>query len=395
MNVAIVYPAALAIGRDRGDGSLWYRTNRPRAENDRNTWKAHWAGMQLALSSGIPIIGILKDAYSNRCSLQHTFDCSDARYEADGNAFWLKLTPRNGVGTDVDSISIDELTVRSTSPLAFDPQEQAYAVIVENDISQWSDETGALFHYPRRYKSLLLEGTRVVYYKGTLRDEQFAKVRKSREPHYFGIGRIGKSYPDLASEKGDLFALIEGFAEFKDALPIKSGGQPFEEIPASRTANYWRDGVRKISKTVYENILSGQELLVVVDTEPNGLSTAVDDDLTSGVEGDQTKRYVTTYERKGRLRRQAIAIHGATCKACDMSFLERYGSHAAGFIHVHHVVPISEFDGPTVVDPATDLIPVCANCHAVIHRNRTSTLTVEGVKALLEAAKSPTSKVTP
>lgn len=37
-----------------------------------------------------------------------------------------------------------------------------YAVIVENDISAWADETGVLYHFPKRYLELLNPNTRVI-----------------------------------------------------------------------------------------------------------------------------------------------------------------------------------------------------------------------------------------
>ncbi|MCT5591923.1 hypothetical protein LZL52_24595, partial [Pseudomonas aeruginosa] len=66
------------------------------------------------------------------------------------------------------------------------------AVIAENDVSIWDDETGAVYHYPRRYSAILKPGVQVVYYKGKLTDKSFADQRLSAQPHYFGIARIGK-----------------------------------------------------------------------------------------------------------------------------------------------------------------------------------------------------------
>ena len=44
-----------------------------------------------------------------------------------------------------------------------------------------------------------------------------------------------------------------------------------------------------------------------------------------------------------------------------------YGKEFAGKIEVHHIVPISEIGTDYKVDPETDLIPVCPNCHAILH----------------------------
>ncbi|ERY53247.1 hypothetical protein Q057_05796 [Pseudomonas aeruginosa BL03] len=97
------------------------------------------------------------------------------------------------------------------------------AVIAENDVSIWDDETGAVYHYPRRYSAILKPGVQVVYYKGKLTDKSFADQRLSAQPHYFGIARIGKVYPDPESSKGDLFALIESFQPFEQAVLAKEG----------------------------------------------------------------------------------------------------------------------------------------------------------------------------
>jgi HNH endonuclease len=52
---------------------------------------------------------------------------------------------------------------------------------------------------------------------------------------------------------------------------------------------------------------------------------------------------------------------------CDFNFATVYGPLAEGFIHVHHVKPLSEIGAEYEVDPVADLRPVCANCHAIIH----------------------------
>jgi 5-methylcytosine-specific restriction protein A len=55
------------------------------------------------------------------------------------------------------------------------------------------------------------------------------------------------------------------------------------------------------------------------------------------------------------------------CKVCGVDFGDRYGEQASGFIHVHHKIPLSEVDEEYRVNPIEDLVPVCPNCHAVIH----------------------------
>jgi 5-methylcytosine-specific restriction protein A len=66
---------------------------------------------------------------------------------------------------------------------------------------------------------------------------------------------------------------------------------------------------------------------------------------------------------------------------CGFDFEERYGPRGTGYIEVHHLVPLSKLEGATSVDPTSDLRPVCANCHAMIHRGEL--LTPEQLRDLL------------
>jgi 5-methylcytosine-specific restriction protein A len=85
-------------------------------------------------------------------------------------------------------------------------------------------------------------------------------------------------------------------------------------------------------------------------------------------EGEVKLRVHKRYERNKSARDKCVAINGAVCKICGMDFEKVYGKIGKGYIQVHHIVPISEIDGKHDVDPTKDLIPVCANCHCMLHR---------------------------
>ncbi len=76
---------------------------------------------------------------------------------------------------------------------------------------------------------------------------------------------------------------------------------------------------------------------------------------------------VNAYERNPQARERCLAAHGATCCICQFSFGAVYCPEAEKCIHVHHVKPLSEAGGEYEVDPVKDLLPVCPNCHAVLH----------------------------
>lgn len=91
-------------------------------------------------------------------------------------------------------------------------------------------------------------------------------------------------------------------------------------------------------------------------------------DVVGLPEGAKARIEVNRYERDRRNRAAAIALHGYICKACDLDMGSRYGPDAAGLIEIHHVTPVSELGPAYIVNPMTDLIPLCPNCHAVAHR---------------------------
>jgi 5-methylcytosine-specific restriction endonuclease McrA len=94
-----------------------------------------------------------------------------------------------------------------------------------------------------------------------------------------------------------------------------------------------------------------------------------------------------TYERKPRNRALAIEEHGRTCTVCGFNFDEFYGrEYADGYIQIHHIKPLSDYEG--TVDPATDLVPLCANCHVMAHRRRTTVTSIDELKALIAEAAS-------
>lgn len=85
-------------------------------------------------------------------------------------------------------------------------------------------------------------------------------------------------------------------------------------------------------------------------------------------EGAKKVITVNSYERNREARNMCIAVHGCKCAVCGMNFEDVYGELGRGFIHVHHVVPISSIGKEYELKPAKDLIPVCPNCHAMLHR---------------------------
>ena len=101
-------------------------------------------------------------------------------------------------------------------------------------------------------------------------------------------------------------------------------------------------------------------------------------------EGAKKTVIVNQYERNQEARKKCIAEHGYICKVCGMDFEKTYGEIGRGFIHVHHIVPISTIGEEYKLNPVKDLVTVCPNCHAMLHRGIDGkVLTVEELKTII------------
>ena len=111
------------------------------------------------------------------------------------------------------------------------------------------------------------------------------------------------------------------------------------------------------------------------------------DDLEPGhkyVEGARKQVHINAWERDPRARTACLRHHGHSCAVCGLVFEKRYGRLGRGFIHVHHIRPGSLTKKTYELNPKQDLIPVCPNCHAMLHRPK-RVLSVEQLRKRLKA----------
>jgi len=87
-------------------------------------------------------------------------------------------------------------------------------------------------------------------------------------------------------------------------------------------------------------------------------------------EGKTRQVKVNSYERNQLARQECIEHFGLNCQVCDFNFQEKFGELGENFIHVHHIIDISTIGKEYSVNPKTDLIPVCPNCHAMLHKQK-------------------------
>lgn len=98
---------------------------------------------------------------------------------------------------------------------------------------------------------------------------------------------------------------------------------------------------------------------------------SADDELSVQTVLTEAQSATTTLKLKQRnsLARQKCLsrFKPVACQICGLDFAEKYDSAFQDCIHVHHLNPLALAQNLRAVNPDVDLIPVCPNCHAVIH----------------------------
>jgi 5-methylcytosine-specific restriction protein A len=106
------------------------------------------------------------------------------------------------------------------------------------------------------------------------------------------------------------------------------------------------------------------------------------DEISKLFEGKQNKYLTNTYERNLKAREICLKYYGYKCIICGFDFEKIYGEIGKGIIHVHHVNKISEINGEHEIDPIKELVPVCPNCHTVIHSKK-EMYTIDGMNEII------------
>lgn len=126
----------------------------------------------------------------------------------------------------------------------------------------------------------------------------------------------------------------------------------------------------------YTDVLQGSEELL--NTTPDRPVIPLDEIVR---EGRVTLRNQRVYERSQRLRAAAIEtfMHDGRiyCDCCNFEFSSFYGvQYGTTCIEIHHVKPLFMYEDDdmvrTIEQCLPNLIPVCPNCHRVIHKNHVS-----------------------
>jgi 5-methylcytosine-specific restriction protein A len=126
--------------------------------------------------------------------------------------------------------------------------------------------------------------------------------------------------------------------------------------------------------------------ILIVNTQ--SLGSIIEGDLESiiqiaEVEGKKKLYYTTKYERNPYNKAVAILLHGTTCMVCGFNFEKVYGEVGLNYIEVHHIIPLSSRDEEISINPKTDFVCACSNCHRMIHRKKGQVLTINELMGIV------------
>lgn len=109
-------------------------------------------------------------------------------------------------------------------------------------------------------------------------------------------------------------------------------------------------------------------------------------------EGAKKQIVVNAYERNIKARNECIEYYKRInngilkCEICGFNFTDVYGEEFKDKINIHHIIEISQIGKEYIVNPKKDLLPVCPNCHCILHCKKPA-YTPEEVRNMIKNRK--------
>lgn len=189
-------------------------------------------------------------------------------------------------------------------------------------------------------------------------------IGDSGSEKWLQVAELVRAYESLGAT---FQVLVNGtMIEALDSNELDEGVQTF-----TCTGSLMRTSVDDSSSDVLmvtEALFSFIVCLLPLDLDQAGTTEMGSVDFSFNSEGQKYSVLSNRYERSRANRAAAIAVHGRSCAVCQFNFDDNYGDLARGYVEVHHLIPVSSMGAPRPVDPITELVPLCANCHRMVHR---------------------------
>lgn len=204
----------------------------------------------------------------------------------------------------------------------------------------------------------------------------------------------GPTVREMGNAQPDAKSIVVGYANALRRqgvqLTMKVNGSAVDpEQVGAWPADWWSFEIALRKSAIVFDLNHDTELLPVADmlvTPLVGIAMSLIgteniDSYEGEIEGAAVQYLATRYERKKLNRDACIRIHGTRCHGCGFDFGAFYGELGEGYIEVHHLESLAAY-GEVRINPAVDLVPLCSNCHSVVHRV-TPPLPIHALKKLV------------
>lgn len=183
-----------------------------------------------------------------------------------------------------------------------------------------------------------------------------------------------------------------GYAIYHDKII----GEPSGRFQITEAGKEYLDENMDIVDYLLNNTFSSEDLKEAFETVYNNRKEdkkiEIFDENTTVVEGTQAIVKTKVYKRSSKLREKAIQFYTVDdrikCQACCFDFEDFYGDYGKNFIEIHHQKPVFQFDGDdlekTIEEALGNVVPVCSNCHRMIHKKRENPLSLDELKEYIQ-----------
>lgn len=149
-----------------------------------------------------------------------------------------------------------------------------------------------------------------------------------------------------------------------------------EAVNSLYNSNFGYEEKLTITRTI-SNAIKRRKKIILLDENP----------MIS--EGDQIESLNSTRYRSQLLRKAAISFYSVNdrirCIVCDFDFFAFYGPLGNGYIEIHHLKPISQYEdddlSKSLRSAIENTVPVCANCHRMLHRSKSGIISIDDLKS--------------
>lgn len=210
------------------------------------------------------------------------------------------------------------------------------------------------------------------------------RIRKNKEPEYH-CSHCHRDFetPAITQTTCTLYQAFFGFS-FEDSAGEYSIEAVFSTIPRPNKQN----AIQEMDLSKLELLMSNRDLGLSVGAYPGKKGEGKEREEPGKTYPEKTllRIHQKKFERNRTAREKCLAYHGTRCKICSTDYSTLYGPLGEDLVEVHHIVPMSQLPEKYQLDPVKDLLPVCPNCHTVLHRGYP--LTFQEIKKMLNIAES-------